>query len=97
MVFEGELSEAAVAEMDRDAVWATVQRLQTGLHAREKQLERQGQQLSDMHEVQQQLQVSCYMVYQSLFPQSYKPSSANNSFIMTSKPEVSVAPLLMTQ
>ena len=45
--------------MGEDALWAVVQRLQTGLQAREKQLERQGQQLSDMHQVQQQLQVGC--------------------------------------
>lgn len=44
--------------MDQDALWAEVQQLQTGLHAREKQLERQGQQLSDMQQVQEQLQVS---------------------------------------
>ena len=43
--------------MEQREVWEVVQRLQAGLQAREKQLERQGQQLSDMHQVQEQLQV----------------------------------------
>ena len=43
--------------MSKEAIWQMVQQLQAGLQAREKQLERQGQQLSSMQEVQHQLQV----------------------------------------
>lgn len=43
--------------MSKEAIWQMVQQLQAGLEAREKQLERQGQQLGSMQEVQQQLQV----------------------------------------
>lgn len=43
--------------MGKEAVWDMVQQLQAGLQAREKQLERQGEQLANMQEVQQQLQV----------------------------------------
>ena len=49
--------KAEVEAMGKVAMWDLVQRLQAGLHAREKQLERQGQQLANMQEVQQQLQV----------------------------------------
>lgn len=45
--------------MGKEAVWDMVQQLQAGLQAREKQLERQGEQLANMQEVQQQLQVCC--------------------------------------
>ena len=44
-------------DMGKEAVWDMVQQLQAGLQAREKQLERQGEQLANMQEVQQQLQV----------------------------------------
>ena len=44
--------------MSKEAVWQVVQQLQAGLQAREKQLERQGQQLASMQEVQHQLQVT---------------------------------------
>lgn len=44
--------------MTKEAVWQMVQQLQAGLQAREKQLERQGQQLASMQEVQHQLQVN---------------------------------------
>lgn len=44
--------------MSREAIWQMVQQLQAGLCAREKQLERQGQQLASMQEVQHQLQVT---------------------------------------
>lgn len=43
--------------MGKEAVWDMIQQLQASLQAREKQLERQGEQLADMQEVQQQLQV----------------------------------------
>lgn len=47
--------------MSREAVWEMVQGLQAGLQARERQLERQGQQLAAMQEVQHQLQVAPLM------------------------------------
>lgn len=43
--------------MSKEAIWQMVQQLQAGLQAREKQLERQGQQLANMQEVQHHLQV----------------------------------------
>ena len=50
--------ESEVEGMSKEAVWQMVQQLQAGLQAREKQLERQGQQLASMQEVQHQLQVT---------------------------------------
>ena len=49
--------ESDMEGMNKEAIWQMVQQLQAGLQAREKQLERQGQQLSSMQEVQHQLQV----------------------------------------
>ncbi len=49
--------KSEVGDMGKEAVWDMVQQLQAGLQAREKQLERQGEQLANMQEVQQQLQV----------------------------------------
>ncbi|KAL3150595.1 hypothetical protein ABBQ32_000402 [Trebouxia sp. C0010 RCD-2024] len=51
--------ESEVEGMTKEAVWQMVQQLQAGLQAREKQLERQGQQLASMQEVQHQLQAEC--------------------------------------
>jgi len=51
--------KSEVEDMGKEAVWDMVQQLQAGLQAREKQLERQGEQLANMQEVQQQLQVCC--------------------------------------
>lgn len=48
--------KSEVEDMGKEAVWDMVQQLQAGLQAREKQLERQGEQLANMQEVQQQLQ-----------------------------------------
>ena len=48
--------KSEVEHMGKEAVWDMVQQLQAGLQAREKQLERQGEQLANMQEVQQQLQ-----------------------------------------
>ena len=50
--------ESDMEGMGKEAIWQMVQQLQGGLQAREKQLERQGQQLASMQEVQHQLQVS---------------------------------------
>ena len=49
--------ESEVVSMSKEAIWGVVQGLQAGLQARERQLERQGQQLASMQEVQHQLQV----------------------------------------
>lgn len=49
--------ESDMEGMSKEAIWQMVQQLQAGLQAREKQLERQGQQLGSMQEVQHQLQV----------------------------------------
>ena len=48
--------------MGKEAIWQMVQQLQAGLQAREVQLERQGQQLASMQEVQHQLQVRAHVL-----------------------------------
>ena len=53
--------ESDMEGMSKEAIWKVVQQLQAGLQAREKQLERQGQQLASMQEVQHQLQVSLHV------------------------------------
>ena len=50
--------DVEVEAMSKEAVCKVVQGLQAGLQARERQLERQGQQLAAMQEVQHQLQVA---------------------------------------
>ena len=52
--------QSEMERMGKEAVWDMVQQLQAGLQAREKQLERQGQQLANMQEVQEQLQVCLF-------------------------------------
>ena len=51
------MAQSELEGLGREALSVMVHQLQAGLQAREKQLERQGEQLANMHEVQQQLQV----------------------------------------